>query len=188
MKEKSLDAQVKDPDHKYQGMTDPKKCPAFVNDFDCRSSDIDPKYRVLQQKVQHHPPMMCCPDLSSCHQQLVSGALAVGCCQDDAQRHPSAMTDRRRCSLLLSADAACRHDTLDVQEFRKVFQPHNCDLHAMNSTHFAQCLKVTLPVIDQPASDGCTFTVWCASICDCDDDASCPVGEFAAGFAQWTFR
>lgn len=67
---------VKDPDHNYQGMTDPKNCPAFVNDFDCRSSDIDPKYHVLQQK-----------------------------------------------------------------EFRKVFQPHNCDLHAMNGTHFAQCLK-----------------------------------------------
>ncbi len=28
-----------------------------------------------------------------------------------------------------------------VQEFRKVFRPFACDLHAMNATHFAQCLK-----------------------------------------------
>ncbi len=28
-----------------------------------------------------------------------------------------------------------------VQEFRKVFRPYACDLHAMNATYFAQCLK-----------------------------------------------
>ena len=82
----SLNAQVKDPDHNYQGMTDPKNCPAFVNDFDCRSPDIDPKYRVLQQKVQHHPPMMCCLDLSSCHQQLVLDAPAAVFCRDEGPK------------------------------------------------------------------------------------------------------
>ncbi|CAL5222153.1 g4478 [Coccomyxa viridis] len=67
---------VKHPDHNYQGMTDPKTCPDFVRDYDCRSSDIDTKYHSLQQK-----------------------------------------------------------------EFRKVFRPYACDLHAMNATYFAQCLK-----------------------------------------------
>ena len=28
-----------------------------------------------------------------------------------------------------------------AQEFRQVFQPYACDLHAMNTTHFSQCLK-----------------------------------------------
>lgn len=27
-----------------------------------------------------------------------------------------------------------------MQEFRKVFRPHGCDLHAMNASHFSQCL------------------------------------------------
>lgn len=30
---------------------------------------------------------------------------------------------------------------LPVQEFRKVFEPYSCELHAMNATHFSQCLK-----------------------------------------------
>lgn len=107
--EKSLDTQVKDPDHKYQGMTDPKKCPAFVNDFDCRSSDIDPKYRVLQQKVQHHPPMMCCLDLSSCHRQLVSGALAMHSCRDEAQRHP--LCYDKQGALFLATECKCSLQT-----------------------------------------------------------------------------
>ena len=107
--ENSLDAQVKDPDHKYQGMTDPKKCPAFVNDFDCRSSDIDPKYHVLQQKVQHHPPMMRCLDSSSCHQQLVSGALAVVSCRDDALRHPFCCNEQE--ALFLATEFRCSLQT-----------------------------------------------------------------------------
>ena len=43
--------QVKHPDHSYQGMTDPQTCPDFVNDYDCRSSNIDAMYHSLQQKV-----------------------------------------------------------------------------------------------------------------------------------------
>ena len=27
-----------------------------------------------------------------------------------------------------------------AQEFRKVFQPHACELHSMNATHFSKCL------------------------------------------------
>lgn len=95
----SLDAQVKDPDHNYQGMTDPKNCPAFVNDFDCRSSDIDPKYHVLQQKVQHHPPMMCCLDLSSCHQQLVLDAPAAVFCRDEGPKPPFLLRQKEALSL-----------------------------------------------------------------------------------------
>lgn len=30
---------------------------------------------------------------------------------------------------------------LGVQEFNKVFRPYGCELHPMDSQHFAQCLK-----------------------------------------------
>ena len=44
-------SQVKHPDHSYQGMTDHKNCPSFVNEFDCHSSGVDAQYHSLQQKV-----------------------------------------------------------------------------------------------------------------------------------------
>ena len=28
-----------------------------------------------------------------------------------------------------------------VQEFRKTFEPHACELHAFNASHFSQCTK-----------------------------------------------
>ena len=44
--------QVKHPDHSYQGMTDMKECPSFIQDFDCLADYVDPRYRQLGQKVQ----------------------------------------------------------------------------------------------------------------------------------------
>ncbi|CAK0786753.1 hypothetical protein CVIRNUC_009967 [Coccomyxa viridis] len=41
---------VRHPDHSYNGMTDPAKCPSFVRDYDCRADYIDQNYHVLQQK------------------------------------------------------------------------------------------------------------------------------------------
>ena len=28
-----------------------------------------------------------------------------------------------------------------LQEFRKVYEPHACELHAFNASHFSQCTK-----------------------------------------------
>ena len=64
--------QVKHPDHNYQGMTDHKKCPDFVQDYDCRSSDIDAKYHSLQQKVSFKvaPKSSQCRSSSLCAHPL----------------------------------------------------------------------------------------------------------------------
>ena len=43
--------QVKHPDHSYRGMSDMKKCPSFIADYDCLAHYIEPKYHQLGQKV-----------------------------------------------------------------------------------------------------------------------------------------
>ena len=87
--------QVKHPDHSYSGMSDAAKCPDFVRDYDCRSDYIDPKYRVLQQKVCHcasvpvSHDVLCPPrgshqaDSSSCLWQALQ--LASFCCAPCAE-------------------------------------------------------------------------------------------------------
>lgn len=43
---------MKHPDHSYRGMSDMKRCPSFIADYDCLAHYIDPKYHQLGQKVR----------------------------------------------------------------------------------------------------------------------------------------
>ena len=42
---------MKHPEHSYRGMSDMRKCPPFIADYDCQADYIDKKYRQQAEKV-----------------------------------------------------------------------------------------------------------------------------------------